>query len=480
MMICVNCKSPLRPGAKFCGKCGEKVVVERRCSNCNNLLEADEIFCTECGTRYDDDSNAGMQVQKTTQAQKATNEASQSFPLKTESCCVNTIKGKMAIIDDTLYFIGSDSAANGVIYSVSLNNGGKASVVLNKEKLFPVFAKHVIQLNINRLHAWNGKLYFSIEVHFDKEKRIFGDVYYFNSIYSYCPKTDERKSVRPVSGDNYGNHRQVFFCDNHAYYLGDMDEETGKQWIKALEAKFGNQKGLYYWKEDCYKNAHVLVTLDLATSQESRSFMPMVAERDWRGNENGSGEIVKEWNNPIFCNGYIYISTGIKGDHSLRFPVNNPEDYEFFPIGIIILNSYGSNNTGVHLFASSNDVIILPNSYSELIALSQATLCPIDGFQKHEYRWIDSDSWQIYGGNYLTCRDYSVDYAKVFDIKKAKYLGGTDWRYCSEEMYDNVYYNNNTYALGKIYGSGGVLYRIPWDKMFKKGTNIEEFGQPLF
>lgn len=490
-MICSKCGSELKEGAKFCGKCGNRVVVERRCKNCNTLLEPDDIFCTECGTKYDD-ANTEVQAQKVTQAQKTESEKSEKslpFAQKTESVCINTVKGKMAIIDDNIFFISLDENGNGAIYSVSLSNGGKATVVLNKDKILPaVFAKHIIQLNMYRLHAWKGKLYFSAEVFFDGEQKILDNIEYCNCIFSFCPETNTHKWLRVTSVDN-SRDIQVFFCDNRAYYrvnMDDVDEGIGKRWIKELEAKFGKRKGLYYWKEDHYKGAEALANYDLETSQVSVSFMPMVAERDWKDSENGSGEIIKRWNDPIFYKGYIYTSIGRKGDRSLRFPVNNPEAYEFLPPGTVILNS---RYDGIHLFAPSNDVIILPHSRKELIAISQSTLNPIDSFLAYKFDDGDSKIWQIYEGNYLVC---GYNDAKIIDIKNAKYLGNTDWRYISDEdtIYDSVYYNNFTYTLGKVHGTcrdengeeyyGRVLYRIPWDKMFKKDTKIDDFAQPLF
>jgi hypothetical protein len=51
-MYCTNCNNKLPDGAKFCGKCGTKVVVQRYCAQCGTLLAIDDIFCTECGTKF--------------------------------------------------------------------------------------------------------------------------------------------------------------------------------------------------------------------------------------------------------------------------------------------------------------------------------------------------------------------------------------------------------------------------------------------
>lgn len=49
-MICKRCGSELKPQAKFCPKCGEKVEKVRCCSNCGKALESEVKFCSSCGT----------------------------------------------------------------------------------------------------------------------------------------------------------------------------------------------------------------------------------------------------------------------------------------------------------------------------------------------------------------------------------------------------------------------------------------------
>lgn len=482
MMICVNCKSPLRPGAKFCGKCGEKVVVERRCSNCNNLLEADEIFCTECGTRYDDNIYTEKQVQG------FIDEPGQSSAVKLASCCVNTIKGKMAIIDDTLYFIGSDkeyfhiNETDNFIGSVSLDDKrGKAKVILDKSNFFQTIQSEKTRLEVDRLHAWNGKLYFSaIAQSIGGDKGIFSDGDHLYGIFSFCPKSNKLELVK-IASDKFYESIRVFFCDNMAYYLNFMDKETRMHWIETFEAKFGGQNCGYSLGE---KFGQVLVTYDLATSQETRSFMPMLAEKDWEDSENGSGEIVEQWHNPIFYNGYIYTSIrslGMRG-YSLRFPVHNPEKYEFLPSKTIVKNDFVS---GLHLFAASGDVIILQRSNREMIAISQSTLCPIDGFEV-EYNFIDflPDMWQVYGENYLVCPETNNNCAYVIDIKNTRHHERSGGKDLYKDVYDNIYYNNNIYAFGRGYERNGkyhdklVLYLIPWDKWLLRC--IKDFARPLF
>jgi len=123
VILCSNCKKEIRPGRNFCGFCGTPVKKkERRCNRCNELLEDGENFCPMCGEKYiearhEDDTYIN-----------------QSSTIKTESCCINTIKGKVAIIDDNLYFVGDYDGyynfySDYFIGCVSLNNNSKKPVL---------------------------------------------------------------------------------------------------------------------------------------------------------------------------------------------------------------------------------------------------------------------------------------------------------------------------------------------------------------
>ena len=48
-MNCRNCHEKLKKLAKFCSKCGTKVILT--CKECNNELDITDKFCSECGTR---------------------------------------------------------------------------------------------------------------------------------------------------------------------------------------------------------------------------------------------------------------------------------------------------------------------------------------------------------------------------------------------------------------------------------------------
>jgi membrane protease subunit (stomatin/prohibitin family) len=47
-VVCGNCESQVRAGAKFCDSCG--TPMQKHCTNCNADLTATSKFCAECGT----------------------------------------------------------------------------------------------------------------------------------------------------------------------------------------------------------------------------------------------------------------------------------------------------------------------------------------------------------------------------------------------------------------------------------------------
>ena len=50
-MNCPKCQSELRPGAKFCTKCGQKIETAPVCPQCGAPLKPNAKFCTKCGYR---------------------------------------------------------------------------------------------------------------------------------------------------------------------------------------------------------------------------------------------------------------------------------------------------------------------------------------------------------------------------------------------------------------------------------------------
>ena len=59
-MNCTKCGNELKPGQKFCTKCGTPVVaaatateskaIGTTCPNCGNALKPGQKFCTKCGS----------------------------------------------------------------------------------------------------------------------------------------------------------------------------------------------------------------------------------------------------------------------------------------------------------------------------------------------------------------------------------------------------------------------------------------------
>lgn len=48
-MNCIKCNAILKDGAKFCVKCGEKVVLKQYCQSCKTEIGDGDAFCAECG-----------------------------------------------------------------------------------------------------------------------------------------------------------------------------------------------------------------------------------------------------------------------------------------------------------------------------------------------------------------------------------------------------------------------------------------------
>lgn len=49
-MNCIKCNAILKDGAKFCVKCGEKVILKKYCQSCKAEIGDGDAFCAECGT----------------------------------------------------------------------------------------------------------------------------------------------------------------------------------------------------------------------------------------------------------------------------------------------------------------------------------------------------------------------------------------------------------------------------------------------
>lgn len=47
--VCPSCGALLRPGDRFCGRCGTRI--EYACPTCDGGVDAEDVFCGKCGTR---------------------------------------------------------------------------------------------------------------------------------------------------------------------------------------------------------------------------------------------------------------------------------------------------------------------------------------------------------------------------------------------------------------------------------------------
>ena len=189
IISCSSCNNALKPGAKFCAKCGTKVVVERRCASCKTLLEADDLFCPECGVKFD---TAGKAT-----TPEALNTPNAPLP---EIKCYNTFKdSNFVIMGDKAYFLDDEQK---YIYSVSLNSNEKAKLIFDG-------TAHAGQYNdggcvLVGLYCWDGVLYFGENIEI--------------VICSYEPSTNKFTKYKELT--HYWD-RSPCFCEHFYYYIVD-------------------------------------------------------------------------------------------------------------------------------------------------------------------------------------------------------------------------------------------------------------------
>ncbi len=78
-MICKNCGNKLPINANFCGKCGTKIIIERKCAQCGELLALGDKFCIKCGTKYSDVMPSQQSTAKGTSITSISAHASQTL-----------------------------------------------------------------------------------------------------------------------------------------------------------------------------------------------------------------------------------------------------------------------------------------------------------------------------------------------------------------------------------------------------------------
>lgn len=75
-MICPNCGQELRKKAKFCSKCGEKQIIEKKskekkfCINCNKQIKEEDEYCPNCGTKIKEEVIEKEKIEKTPSIKK--------------------------------------------------------------------------------------------------------------------------------------------------------------------------------------------------------------------------------------------------------------------------------------------------------------------------------------------------------------------------------------------------------------------------
>ncbi|HHD15667.1 MAG TPA: zinc-ribbon domain-containing protein [Euryarchaeota archaeon] len=50
-MKCPKCGAEVKPGERFCGKCGHQLVKESTCVKCKKPIEEGVKFCPHCGAK---------------------------------------------------------------------------------------------------------------------------------------------------------------------------------------------------------------------------------------------------------------------------------------------------------------------------------------------------------------------------------------------------------------------------------------------
>ena len=76
-MNCPKCNSELRPGAKFCTKCGQKIEAAQACPQCGAALKSGAKFCTKCGHKL---VSAPVSAPKPLETEDVKASASQAAP----------------------------------------------------------------------------------------------------------------------------------------------------------------------------------------------------------------------------------------------------------------------------------------------------------------------------------------------------------------------------------------------------------------
>lgn len=461
-MLCTKCNSEIKTGKKFCGICGTPAVVpERRCGACNTKLDEGENFCPDCGTKYSEAPAAKSQT------------SGKSQVVGSDSVCLFTTKGSMAVIGDTIFFKHNDK-----IYSTSMSNAQKAKVLIDRRNFLSIedeYEDYPIE-KIGNLNAWNGKLYFYVNqfCNDDGDEAIFGKNR-STGVFSYCPKTNKLELIDKLEGC-----QDAHVVANKAYACRKLNEENAKIWRTSVSEKHGRFSPERDKVDDVCPT--IFVTIDLETKQKTEEFMPILTLEDWPDltwATDGKPRARSDWHIPFYNNGYIYTSC-FGALAPIRYPVGNLEKRQLLKSG---LSPCWEGYLRKPL-AACGDVVMMFNYNTDSVDFfSNTTLQTLNTFESNPI-----SHWQTYGGNYFVFSKNNGDKtSSVYKVDEAKLLGSVDVVY--SKMVDAIYFNNTTYALGnlcledeegEVVYNDLALYRIPWNKMFKADTNLDDFVQPLF
>ena len=61
-LLCESCGAALKSGAKFCSKCGAKVIEKKYCAKCGTELDPGDLFCSACGAPVDGEAEPSRKM----------------------------------------------------------------------------------------------------------------------------------------------------------------------------------------------------------------------------------------------------------------------------------------------------------------------------------------------------------------------------------------------------------------------------------
>ena len=315
---------------------------------------------------------------------------------------------------------------------------------------------------LGNLNVWKGKLYFYVS----------GTS---RGVFSYCPQTDKLELLT----EDLEIQASAHLHKNKAYWHRTLNADEKVDWEKSIEDQYDIYSSEY---NEITRDAMptTIISFDIETKEKVESFMPILRYRDWPDyvvDDEYKDKIVStSWYTPFYINGYLY--TSLNGAlNPVRFQADNLEKYEILSSGLSPVWEYGSLRNP---FVAKDDLIMAYNyDKTALDTFSNTNLQTINTFDNMIY------NWQFYEDNYLVCSGYGIKdgSAIAFRVNEGKAVAYVDEQY--SKMLDTIYLNNTVYAFSDTWledldYDGLVLYQIPWSKMFKKDTVLDDYAQPLF